>query len=120
MGTSAIATNITMRHIVPGTPADFACTATGGGLTNWCSAWMERPASNSDFPPIFGGYNAATFATGRSAVVFPPMSGVWIDVLREPFFLEGPRSSAGTGARLSFTTSAAVANSILIVEGYTF
>jgi energy-converting hydrogenase Eha subunit A len=118
-GSGAIATVLTTRIVAAGTAADFAMTAAGVGLANFGSAWVERPASNNDFPPVFAGYNAATFATGRTASVGAP-AGVWEDLLTKPFFLRGPDAASSTGDRITFTVSAAVANSYLLVEGYTF
>jgi len=118
-GSGSIATVLISRIIAAGTAADFAMTAAGGGLANYGSAWVERPASNNDFPPVFAGYNAATFATGRIASVGAP-AGAWEDVLTQPFFLRGPSVDSSTGDRLTFTVTAAVASSYLLVEGYTF
>lgn len=119
-GTTALATVISVRIIVPGTTADFAMDATGGTIVNYGCSWVERPASNADIPPIVAGQSVGTFATGKRICCFPPQGTVWTEIFKAPFFLEGPRTSAGTGTRITFTNNSNIANDFLIVEGYVF
>lgn len=120
VGTTALTTVITTRLIVPGTLADFAMDVTGGTITNYGCSWVERPASNNDTPPITAGQALGTFATGKRMLCFPPQGTVWCDIVKAPFFLEGPKTPTGTGSRITFTNNANIANDFLIVEGFVF
>lgn len=119
-GTTALTTVISARILVPGTTADFAMDATGGTIVNYGSSWVERPASNNDLPPIIAGQSAGTFATGKRICCFPPQGTVWTEILKAPFFMEGPRAAGATGTRITFTNNVIVANDFLVVEGYVF